>query len=76
MSILNLSIDYLEKIAKGLIDLCISLDIPFGINFESVIGKKAEVLASLELADRVSAYLKLKQDQSTFSFNNFTNWIR
>ena len=55
---LNLSIDYLEHIAKKLIDLCIILKIPFGINFESVIGKKAEVMASLELADRVSEFVK------------------
>lgn len=55
---LNYTNSYLEDIAKKLIDLCIQKRIPFGINFESVIGKRDEVLASIELAKNVSDYLR------------------
>lgn len=65
-SFLKYSLEYLEKIGKDLIDFAFDNNIPIGLNFESIIGRRAEVLASLKLAESLSDYLK------THSFSSFT----
>jgi len=68
-SFLQYSIQFLEKMGRRLIDFAIERDIPIGINFESVISKRAEVLASLELAENLSTYL----DDSLSSCTRYLN---
>jgi hypothetical protein len=67
---LEYSLRYLEDIGRRLIDMALERDIPLGLNFESVIGRRAEVLASLKLAEDLSDYLK------THSFNSFTRNLK
>lgn len=64
---LDYSIQYLEEIARSLFDLCFELNIPVGVNFESVIARRDEVLASLSLADRVSGLLKDKLRNNNYN---------
>lgn len=66
---LDYSVSYLAEKASNLMDLCGELDIPFGINFESVIGKRQEVLASLTLADRITSLMKRKLEIRAPSFS-------
>lgn len=67
---LEYSLRYLEETGKRLIKFAMDRNIPVGINFESVIGRRAEVLASLKLAENLSAYLK------SYSFNNCTRNLK
>lgn len=50
---LEYSSNYLIDLGEKLISLCKSLNIPYGLNFESIISKKEEVLASIEIAKRL-----------------------
>ena len=63
---LDYSVQYLEETGKRLIDYAMSKNIPIGINFESVIGRRAEVLASLKLAENLIDYF----------FNNSTRYLK
>lgn len=56
--ILHRTMDHLEKAAESLIRICRDLNIPFGLNFESVIARGREIHASLDLAERVSAIME------------------
>lgn len=55
---LDYSCKYLEEIGKRLIHMAAERNIPLGLNFESVIGRRNEVLASLSLAENLSSYMK------------------
>ncbi len=67
---LKYSIQYLEKIGIRLINTAMERNIPIGLNFESVIGRREEVLASLSLAENLSSYLR------SHSLSNFTKNLK
>lgn len=51
---LDYSTMYLKELAHKLIDVCLENDIPYCLNFESIIAKKEEIYASIELAKIVT----------------------
>jgi methylenetetrahydrofolate reductase (NADPH) len=73
---IDYSVTYHEEKARKLIDLAIALKIPFGINFESVIGKRTEVLASLKLFSLVSDYMNQKLNQVDDSLSSLTRNLK
>jgi hypothetical protein len=69
------TVNYLEKTARKLIDLSLELNIPLGLNFESVIGKRAEVLASFELARRLREYRNKTIPRNDYFFSNSIRYL-
>ena len=46
--------DYLLKIIRMLSAYCEDLQVPYGINIESIIARKAETSLALDIAEKVS----------------------
>ncbi len=55
---LEASFEQAEATAVELIDFCRRLDVPFGLNVESVSIRREEIEASVRLADQLAAYLR------------------
>lgn len=55
--------------ARGLIDFCRHLGVPFGLNVESVSIRRAEIEASVELADRLQRELRRDRPGAGPSFS-------
>ncbi len=58
--ILEKSVNICLDIASGLTEFCMEYNIPFGFNIESVAIRKAEIEASIRIADNVAKMLKYK----------------